>query len=73
MPLNPEVIATRIDLRIAELRVVAASSFVQLSRHGSGGALPHACAVASTRRPRSAPMAWPAARWRRVFEVLVHP
>jgi hypothetical protein len=35
MPLDPQVLDARIELRVCELRVVAASTFVQLSRHRS--------------------------------------
>jgi hypothetical protein len=37
MPLSAEVVAARVAWRVALLRVVAASTFVQLSRHGSSG------------------------------------
>jgi hypothetical protein len=37
MPLDPRVVEARIVWRVALLRVLAAETFVQLSRHGRGG------------------------------------
>jgi hypothetical protein len=48
--MRPDVLAARIDLRIAELRVIAAKQFVRC--HGTGLARPHA--VTFSRRPAPA-------------------
>jgi hypothetical protein len=47
----PDVVEARIALHIALMRLRAAELFLQLSRHDSGGALPHACVVAPCPRP----------------------
>jgi hypothetical protein len=63
MPLDQEIVDARIRLRVAELRVIAASMFVQLLRHGSGGALPHADrGVIPSPRPASSTVSGSVAR-----------
>jgi hypothetical protein len=59
MPLDPEVLNSRINLRVAMLRLVAASMFVQPVRHEPQQACPPAAPWRAPRRRPRPSKAWP--------------